>query len=231
MSSVSTDQLNSLIERFEKIEPENLSIAQRSKYLYLKSFLTRLLNQNRVSERLFEKAAFQLHELERIQETIRDESKSMLMRLEYEDVYEEAKNLFEAEEFNRLKELYREHQAVPSKLTLSSLIKDIEVQSHHFGLISNLDGEGNEPNEDVSPRGQEELKSFRAYQHMFDKMALERLLARVMEEIPENAGPLNPERLVIRSFQVLQELAPSYLSSLIAYYESLLRLKQIGQER
>lgn len=74
----------------------------------------------------------------------------------------------------------------------------------------------------------DELQSFKQYQSLFEKMSLERLLTRVMQEIPENAGPLNPERLVIRSFKTLQDLSPEYLSYLISYYESLLSLQLLN---
>jgi len=56
---------------------------------------------------------------------------------------------------------------------------------------------------------------------------VERLLNKVMQEIPENAGPLNPERVVIRCLSALQDISPAYALRLISYYESLICLQSL----
>jgi len=70
-----------------------------------------------------------------------------------------------------------------------------------------------------------ELQALKHYQQLFEKMAVERLLNKVMQEIPENAGPLNPERVVIRCLSTLQDISPSYAMRLMGYYESLISLQ------
>ena len=99
-----------------------------------------------------------------------------------------------------------------------------EINKSRFTLSGNQ-ASGNKLNEVSNSQSEPELQSFKHYQDMFEKMALDRLLAKVMNQIPENAGPLNPERLVIRSFKALQDISPEYLSRLISYYESLLSLQ------
>lgn len=73
----------------------------------------------------------------------------------------------------------------------------------------------------------QDLQAVKQYQQMFEKMAVERLLNRVMQEIPENAGPLNPERVVIRCLSALQDISPAYAMRLIGYYESLICLQSL----
>jgi hypothetical protein len=58
-------------------------------------------------------------------------------------------------------------------------------------------------------------------------MSVERLLNKVMQEIPENAGPLNPERMVIRCLSALQDISPVYAMRLIGYYEALIGLQSL----
>lgn len=72
-----------------------------------------------------------------------------------------------------------------------------------------------------------ELQAYKQYQQLFEKMAVERLLSKVMHEIPENAGPLNPERVVIRCLSALQEISPAYAMRLLGYYESLISLRSL----
>jgi hypothetical protein len=73
-----------------------------------------------------------------------------------------------------------------------------------------------------------ELRAVRHYQQLFEKMSVERLLNKVMQEIPENAGPLNPERLVIRCLSAMQTISPVYAQHLIGYYEALISLQSLS---
>ncbi len=78
----------------------------------------------------------------------------------------------------------------------------------------------------------QDLNALQAYQSLFENMAVERLLAKVMKEIPENAGPLNPERLVIRCLSLAQQISPAYAMRLISYYDGLTSLQDLlGQTK
>jgi hypothetical protein len=103
-----------------------------------------------------------------------------------------------------------------------------EIQKGHFTFSNTNESETHPKNAINEQPPETDLQSFRQYQVMFEKMALDRLLVKVMQQIPENAGPLNPERLVIRSFKALQDISPEYLSRLISYYESLLILQTVN---
>ena len=103
-----------------------------------------------------------------------------------------------------------------------------EIQKSRLSYSNSHENKTHQTNKTGELKLDSDLQSFKEYQVMFEKMALDRLLAKVMQQIPENAGPLNPERLVIRSFKALQDISPEYLSHLISYYESLLILQAVN---
>lgn len=116
-------------------------------------------------------------------------------------------------------------QPVSAGVTASSSIAALKALNSRLKKRLDL----NEPNQAVTqerlPR--QDLQAVKHYQQMFEKMAVERLLNRVMQEIPENAGPLNPERMVIRCLSALQDISPAYAMRLISYYESLICLQSL----
>ena len=142
----------------------------------------------------------------------------------------EAAQLYEASKYHRLIRLHQQMRGAFSEQVFSALISELNAQ-HATTSISDTQENalptrtkrGSDLNNNAPA-----LQSFKHYQSMFEKLALERLLNRVMQEIPENAGPLNPERLLIRSFQALQDISPEYLSQLLSYYGSLLTLQSIS---
>tara|TARA_R110001592_G_scaffold291131_1_gene560392 strand:+ start:27191 stop:27832 length:642 start_codon:yes stop_codon:yes gene_type:complete len=104
-----------------------------------------------------------------------------------------------------------------------------DIQKSRLAFSNNKESEARQVDKNNnSAQSCSDLQSFGEYQVMFEKMALDRLLSKVMQQIPENAGPLNPERLVVRSFKALQDISPEYLKRLISYYESLLILQAVN---
>lgn len=140
-----------------------------------------------------------------------------------------AKGMFEATDFEALKRLHQKITSPLAEQSLGFLIEELGSDKDKLtsDVATKIDKESTELPRRTPIQQSEELQSFKHYQSMFEKMALDRLLTRVMKEIPENAGPLNPERLVIRAFKALQDISPEYLSRLLAYYESLLTLQLV----
>ena len=76
-----------------------------------------------------------------------------------------------------------------------------------------------------------ELKSLKQFK---DTLAKEHAIKRVSDAIanaPENAGPLNPEKLAIRSLTAIRDLSPDYLNRFIAYMDTLLWLEQAASSK
>ena len=53
---------------------------------------------------------------------------------------------------------------------------------------------------------------------------MDRQLTQSLAKLPENAGPLNSNLLVLRALTRLRELSPAYLNRFMAYADALLWL-------
>ena len=71
-----------------------------------------------------------------------------------------------------------------------------------------------------------ELKALRHFRSTWAKLSVDRQLSQANAEAPENAGPLNSHRLVLRALQCMQGTAPAYLSRFMSSVDSLLWLDQ-----
>lgn len=74
-----------------------------------------------------------------------------------------------------------------------------------------------------------ELKSVRRFRESLVKISAEKLVTQAMKNIPEDAGPLNPQMLVIRSLATMRNLSPQYLNRFVSYMDTLLWLEQADQ--
>jgi len=54
-------------------------------------------------------------------------------------------------------------------------------------------------------------------------------LRESLEQMPEDAGPLNSDMLVHRALQLMQATAPGYLQQFIAYADALSSLQQLRE--
>lgn len=80
--------------------------------------------------------------------------------------------------------------------------------------------------DDTDPVHAAPLKSAQAFAEVWSKVSAEQQLAQAMERGPENAGPLNPHKLVLRSLRLMRALSPDYVRRFMAQAEALLWLEQ-----
>lgn len=73
-----------------------------------------------------------------------------------------------------------------------------------------------------------ELKAVRAFKASSQKREVDSRVAQAIDESPENAGPLNPQRLMVRSLSTLRELSPAYLSRFVTMIDAMLWLEAAG---
>ena len=52
------------------------------------------------------------------------------------------------------------------------------------------------------------------------------MVSQALAEVPEAAGPLNPQRLATRSLAAMHDLSPHYLSRFVSYIDTLFWLEQ-----
>ena len=74
--------------------------------------------------------------------------------------------------------------------------------------------------------GAGELKTVQRHRSTWARLRTDQQLARSRARVPDNPGPLNSHRLVLRALQRMQDTAPAYLQHLLAHAETLLWLEQ-----
>jgi hypothetical protein len=75
-----------------------------------------------------------------------------------------------------------------------------------------------------------ELKAAGHFRESLRQHRADRLVARALLEAPAESGPLNPEKLAIRSLAAMRDLSPAYLARFSAYVETLFWLENAGPD-
>ncbi|EAQ96841.1 DUF2894 domain-containing protein [Congregibacter litoralis] len=71
-----------------------------------------------------------------------------------------------------------------------------------------------------------ELRALDVVRQRVWKRGVEARIAQAMATLPEAAGPLNSQGLVVKALVVLDERAPEYLEHLASYLDTLLWLEE-----
>ena len=71
-----------------------------------------------------------------------------------------------------------------------------------------------------------ELRTLRLFRSTWSKLRVDQQLAESLAKVPENAGPLNSNLLVLRSLKLMRETSPAYLKCFMSYVDALLWLDQ-----
>jgi len=138
---------------------------------------------------------------------------------------EEAQRLFDAAEYKALLNARRwKVTDKPSSPRSKESLADIIVQ-----LSSSSGFAMEEDSTEVLGSGHRELKSLKLYREYLGRISSDTIVTRAIKESPENAGPLNPQRLIIRSLSSMRDLSPAYLNRLVSYFDSVLSLAQLGE--
>lgn len=70
------------------------------------------------------------------------------------------------------------------------------------------------------------LPSVQRFGEVWAKIAVEQQVDQAFTRGPENAGPLNPHRLLLRSLALMRNLSPDYLRHFVSQMDTLLWLEQ-----
>ncbi len=70
-----------------------------------------------------------------------------------------------------------------------------------------------------------ELKAVRQFSHTWARLQVDQQLAGALARQPDNAGPLNSQRLMLQTLQRLRQLSPAYLQRFMAHADALLWLE------
>lgn len=82
------------------------------------------------------------------------------------------------------------------------------------------------PQHGPHPAATDELKSLRYFRDTWAQLSVEQQLTEALAQAPENAGPLNSHRLVLRALEHMRDVSPDYLKRFMAYIDALLWLEQ-----
>ena len=76
------------------------------------------------------------------------------------------------------------------------------------------------------------LRSAQRFRETWERLGAERQVQQARQRAPQNAGPLNPQRLMVETLARMGELSPHYLRRFLAHTETLLWLEQAqGQSK
>lgn len=78
----------------------------------------------------------------------------------------------------------------------------------------------------VGDRPWPDLRSARRFMETWERLEAEQQIQQARQRAPRNAGPLNPQRLMIETLARMGELSPHYLRRFLAHSETLLWLEQ-----
>lgn len=83
--------------------------------------------------------------------------------------------------------------------------------------------------EAADPRAPQTLKSVRAFGSVWSKMATQQQVQQALQRGPDNAGPLNSHRLILRALSLMQDLSGAHLHRYLAQVDTLLWLDQANK--
>lgn len=75
-----------------------------------------------------------------------------------------------------------------------------------------------------------EMKSVRRFSEVWQKIAAEQQVSQAVARGPENAGPLNSHRLMLRALALMKGLSPDYLQRFLSQMDTLLWLEQANRK-
>ena len=76
-----------------------------------------------------------------------------------------------------------------------------------------------------------ELKTMHEHRSTWARLHIEHRLHQALQRLPDNAGPLNTQRLLLQALTLMHEASPAYLQHFMAHAETLLWLEAASPAR
>lgn len=73
-----------------------------------------------------------------------------------------------------------------------------------------------------------ELKTVREHRGTWVQLGVQQRLTQTLAQVPDNAGPLNTQRLMHQALSLMGQTSPTYLQHFMAHVEALLALDQLS---
>ncbi|RZI42638.1 DUF2894 domain-containing protein [Herbaspirillum sp. HC18] len=140
---------------------------------------------------------------------------------QYPHAANDLQRLFAAGDFKGLRRSAATLGANEQRTSLGALVRRLEQDSPENGDSRPQENAGSRP----------ELKTLRNFRNTWSKLSVDIQVARVLEQAPKNAGPINSHMLALRSLALMREISPDYLNRFMSYAETLLSLDQCETEK
>lgn len=72
-----------------------------------------------------------------------------------------------------------------------------------------------------------DLKTLSYFRSTWTRLKADQRLTHALEQVPQNAGPLNSQHLVHRALATMRDTSPAYLQRFVAYVDALLWVDQV----
>lgn len=157
-----------------------------------------------------------------------------------------ARSLYDSYNFRALQRLAGHRRRPPAEQTLTSLLHQLDKtempasNSCNPGSVSELlrkqeseaiqtlaDAVSGPP---LPAPGAGELKAVRYFRASMQQQRADKLACREVLDAPADSGPLNPQKLAIRSLAAMRDLSPAYLGCFVSYVDTLFWLETAGQK-
>ncbi len=89
-------------------------------------------------------------------------------------------------------------------------------------LLAYIRQHGDRPPETPHAGPAPELRSIARFHETWARLSSEQQLTQTLAQAPGNAGPMNSQHLVLRSLQLMRDIAPDYLQSFMSYIDTLI---------
>ena len=239
----------SFSEIFEQLSQGHASNFDPVRFAFIQSLSERLASpQHQDNQALIEKALTGAQQYQVDLNSYRQQANNTLKGLSenFPEHFDVAQTLFEECQFKQLEalsvSLNRQRLNEQNLSELRGLISDINKPSE---AVSNtpkqlsiddilfqqeqnaLVAAGDIPPDNTDGSGEQlVMQSMKQFRESMKHFNIDKIIARAIDEGPENPGPLNPQMLAIKSLTHMRDLSPPYLRRFANYIETLLWLEK-----
>jgi hypothetical protein len=157
---------------------------------------------------------------------------------------EQARALYDACEFSRLRRLAAGYQRPPATPALAPLLHLLDARQQAAADDLHSGSSGELPRSEAAgavgsplattaggpPATASELKAARYFREALQLQRADTLVSRITAEAPADSGPLNSQKLAIRSLAAMRDLSPAYLGRFVSYVDTLFWLESVGEK-
>lgn len=141
--------------------------------------------------------------------------------LHYPQAAGDLQRLLTTGDFKAVRRLIATLKSTGNRVTLGDLTRSIARQS---------------PNKvDVHGGGaiglHSELHTAQYFRETWSRLNVGKRVTQELHHLPQNAGPINSHRLVLRSLATMRDISPDYLSRFTSYVDTLLCLDQCDKDK